>query len=133
MHSPDITVTFRHTDRSNALEARARASIRRLSRYNDRIAACHLTIEAKRARPDGPPSFLVKLCISVPRAQIHADNQHRPEHARRNLHGALRDVVDNAKRQLIELRARRAAQGRPRDEAMSSARPGTHHGDSPCR
>jgi hypothetical protein len=47
MRSP-MTLTFRHTDHSSALEARARELGQRLQRYGERITQCHMTVEGSR-------------------------------------------------------------------------------------
>jgi len=98
-----MTMTFRHIDRSGALEARARELGERLRRYNSGITQCHLTVEGAVDHGADGSSYRVKIHLSVPGAQIHADSgQHGTGH--RDVYIALRDAYSSARRQLQDLR-----------------------------
>jgi hypothetical protein len=105
MSSP-VTLTFRHLPRSGALEASARDLGDRLQRLNDRMTACHIVFEGTPETVGGVP-FRVKIHVSVPGAQIHAESA-RQSDARHTLnHSPLRSAYENAKRQLERLRPSR--------------------------
>jgi len=70
------TITFRHIDHSGALEDRARKLGARLGRFSERIMQCHITLEGPDNRRDGGAPYLVKIDLTVPGAQIHADSLH---------------------------------------------------------
>ena len=103
MNSP-VTLTFRHLPRSGALEASAREVADRLQRLNDRMTACHIVFEAAPEAAGGAP-FRVKIHMSVPGAQIHAESARQADEARSPNHGPLRSAYENAKRQLERLTA----------------------------
>jgi hypothetical protein len=98
-----ITITFRHIDHSGALEDRARKLGSRLERFSERIMQCHMTLEgADHLRKSGAP-YVVKIDLTVPSAQIHADSLHFDGTGHKDIYLALRDAFNNAKRQLQDL------------------------------
>jgi putative sigma-54 modulation protein len=105
MQSP-IILTFHHIDRSGALEERARKLGHHLTRFNERITHCHMTLQG----PDSPgagagAAYLVKIDLTVPGAHIHADSLHVDGTGHEAIYLALRDAFNNAKRQLQGLSA----------------------------
>ena len=132
MHAP-MTLTYRHIDQSDALNARARELTRRLQRFGERITQCHLTVEGRvgHQRKGGP--YSVKIHLSVPGAEIHADSLHGDGTRHSDVYSALRGAFNNAKRQLQDLNRERitsrisGAPGIRRDPSALrdlSARPG---------
>jgi ribosome-associated translation inhibitor RaiA len=102
MSSP-VTVTFRHLPRSGALEASARDIAGRLQRLNDRMTACHILFEGTPEAAGGVP-FRVKIHVSVPGAQIHAESARHADVGQAAIHNSLRSAYENAKRQLERLK-----------------------------
>jgi hypothetical protein len=108
MSSP-LTLTFRGLPRSGALEASARDVSDRLQRLNDRMTACHILFEGTPEAAGGVP-FRVKIHVSVPGAQIHAESARQPDEAQTATHSPLRSAYENAKNQLAKLKQ---SHGRP--------------------
>jgi len=108
MISP-VTLTFRHLPRSGALEASARDVGNRLQQLHDGMTACHIVFEGVPETADGVP-FRVKIHVSVPGAQIHAESAQQREEGQTNPHSPLRSAYENAKRQLAKLKQ---SYGRP--------------------
>jgi hypothetical protein len=104
-----LTLTFRHLPRSGALEASARDVGDRLQRLNEGMTACHIVFEGIPEAEGGAP-FRVKIHVSVPGAQIHAESVRHPEEGRPAPHSPLRSAYENAKRQLAKLKQ---SYGRP--------------------
>jgi ribosome-associated translation inhibitor RaiA len=98
---PQITIAFRHIDHSGAIEDRARKLGSRLQRFSGRIVQCHMTLEGSDSRRGAP--YLVKIDLTVPGAQIHADSLHVDGAGHKDIYLALRDAFNNAKRQLQNL------------------------------
>jgi hypothetical protein len=106
MRSP-MTLTFRNIDRSGELEARARELGDRLQRFGERITQCHMSLEGPAdGRNNGTP-FLVKIALTVPGAQIHADNLPVDSAGHADIYLAMRDAFNNARRQLQDLHSDR--------------------------
>jgi hypothetical protein len=101
--SSRLTLTFRHLPRSGALEASARDVGNRLQRLNDGMTACHIMFEGAPEAADGLP-FRVKIHVSVPGAQIHAESVRQPEEGQTAPYSPLRSAYENAKRQLAKLK-----------------------------
>lgn len=102
MQTP-TTLTFRHIERTAALESRAYELSGRLQRFNERIMWCHITIEGRPNAQAHDALYSVKIHLSVPGAQIHADSVQGGGAEPRDVHAALRDAYENAKRQLDKL------------------------------
>jgi hypothetical protein len=98
-----VTFAFRHLPRSGALEASARDMGERLQRLNKGMTACHIVFEGAPEETGGAP-IRVKIHLSVPGAQIHAESAQPPEEARADPHGPLRSAYENAKRQLSKFK-----------------------------
>jgi hypothetical protein len=105
MSSP-VTLTFRHVPRSGALEASAREVGSRLRRLNDRMTACHIVFEGTPETAGGVP-FRVKIHVSVPGAQIHAESARQADVGQTVILGPLLSAYENAKRQLEKLKPSR--------------------------
>jgi ribosome-associated translation inhibitor RaiA len=99
-----MTMTFRHIDRSGALESRARELGERLRRYHSGITLCHVTVEGAVDHRAGGSNYAVRIHLSVPGAQIHADSGHHDGMVQRDVYIALRDAYASARRQLQDLR-----------------------------
>lgn len=108
MSSP-LTLTFRNLPRSGALEASARDVGDRLKRLNDGMTACHIVFQGNPEAAGGLP-FRVKIHVSVPGAQIHAESAQPPGEGRAAPHSPLCSAYENAKRQLAKLKQ---SYGRP--------------------
>jgi hypothetical protein len=102
MSSP-MTLTFRYLPRSGALESSARDVGERLQRLNEGMTACHIVFEGIPERAGGVP-FRVRIHMSVPGAQIHAESAQPPEGGRPAPQSPLRSAYENAKRQLAKLK-----------------------------
>jgi hypothetical protein len=112
MSSP-VTLTFHYLPRSGALEASAREVGGRLQRLNDRMTACHIVFEGTPESTGGMP-FRVKIHVSVPGAQIHAESARQADVGQTALHSPLRSAYENAKRQLEKLNPSRESSDLPR-------------------
>jgi ribosome-associated translation inhibitor RaiA len=107
-----ITMTFRHMDHSGALEDRARKLGSRLQRFSERIIRCHMTLEGPDHLRGIGASYVVKIDLTVPGAQIHADSLHVDGAGHKDIYLALRDAFNNAKRQLQGLHGNRVRSAR---------------------
>jgi hypothetical protein len=101
-----LTITFRHVPRSGALESAARDLGHQLQSLHSRITACHIVMEGKPNAGEEVPQFAVRIHLSVPGAQIHADSAQPSGSAYSEARTALRAAFDNAKRQIDAFRRR---------------------------
>jgi Sigma 54 modulation protein / S30EA ribosomal protein len=101
-----MTLTFRRISRSGALEAHARELGSRLQRFGERIVQCHMTLEGPVA-DDNKGTYLVKIDLAVPGAQIHADSLRSDGAEPLDIYRAMRNAFENAGQQLQELHSNR--------------------------
>ena len=95
--SAPVTLTFRHLPRSGLLESCAREVGSRLQQLHHRMTACHIVLDGVGA-PTANGAYQVKIHVSVPGAQIHAESA--PAEAGNPFQSAYED----AKRQLEKLK-----------------------------
>jgi hypothetical protein len=100
--SARVTFTFRHLSRSGALESSAREVGSRLKKLCHGMTACHIVFEGHTGAPPANTAHQVKIHLSVPGAQIHAESL--VAEAGNPLHSAY----ENAKRQLEGLKRMQA-------------------------
>ena len=93
-----LNVTFRRFERSGALEARTREIGERLQRCDPRITQCHISILG-----GGDGSVSVRIHVSVPGAQIHADSANDGALGHTDAFLALRKAYEGARSQLRSL------------------------------
>ncbi len=93
-----------------------------LTRFNERITQCHITLHGPESL-GGEAAYGVKIDLTVPGAQIHADSLHVDGTGHEDIYLALRDAFNNARRQLQGLSAAR----RRKPEATGLAGAGSGH------
>jgi hypothetical protein len=97
-----LNITFRHFERSGALEAHIREVGERLRRCDPRITHCHISVIGG-ADGDGDGSVSVRIHVSVPGAQIHADSANEGGPGYSDAFPALRKAYEGARSQLRSL------------------------------
>jgi hypothetical protein len=99
-----VTLTFRYLPRSGALESSARDIGNRLQLLDRRITACHIMLEGDAAAPGAAGPYSVKIHVSVPGGQIHAESSCESGEWHAKACDALYFAYENAKRQLNKLK-----------------------------
>ena len=92
-----LHVTFRRFGRSGALEARIREISERLQRCDPRITQCHITVLGGLP---GESPVSVRIHLSVPGAQVHADSAHDGGPGDADVFAALGKAYEDARSQL---------------------------------
>jgi hypothetical protein len=96
--SAPVTLIFRHLPRSGALESSARDIGNRLKKLCHGMTTCHIVFEGNAGAAQANAVYQVKIHLSVPGAQIHAESL-AVEAA-----NPLRSAYENARRQLVGLK-----------------------------
>jgi len=104
MYTP-LQISLRGIAPSDALQRSIREKARKLEHFYDRITGCRvaLTLDARNPGPGG--QFSVHVGVKVPGGAIEITREHD-----RNLHVALRDAFDAARRQLQDYAREQRAQ-----------------------
>jgi len=97
------TFKFRRIVRSSALEDHAHALSSELRQIDERITQCQFTLEKLADTGSVAESYMVKIELSLPGAQIQADSLNPDGSGHAALYPALRASYENARRQLQNL------------------------------
>jgi len=90
---------------SEALETAIRDKAHKLEHFYDRITGCRVALTLEARDQGQGRQFSVQVGVKVPGGTIEATREHD-----RNLHVALRDAFDAARRQLQEYAREKRAQ-----------------------
>ena len=95
-----LQITFRHMDRSEALEAYIRERAEELSRFYDSIMRCDVMVEEDHRRHAQGNLFHIRIDITVPDKELVVGREPGQHHAHEDAYVAARDAFDAARRQL---------------------------------
>ena len=102
-----LHLSFRDMESSPAVDARVRERAARLERYFDRITACRVVIESPHQHHHQGRRFRVRIDLTVPDGEIVADTGRSASSAHEDVHVAIRDAFDTARRNLEDWARRR--------------------------
>lgn len=115
MQTP-VQITFRHMPPSDAVRTRVLELVHRLERFHDRIIGCSVVIEAPPGQQRNGAPFDIKLALTVPGHDVHAQSDHCAHESHEDVYVALRDAFEKAKRQLREFPSPRSRTTLGREE-----------------
>jgi ribosome-associated translation inhibitor RaiA len=98
--TPTSRIQFRHMEPSASVEKDVEHNIELLSRFDDRIAACSVLIEAPHHHHHKGRHFKVTIRISVPGDDIVVSHGHDGTPAHEDCYVAIRDAFRSARRQV---------------------------------
>jgi len=122
-----LTITFHNTRRTAQAEADVREHAERLDKYHKRLQSCEVIIDKPHHHQNKGNQYHVKILLSVPGQKLSVTST-SPKHGdHTNLHNALRDAFEAARRQLRaqkdkprELRIRKRQRGIEAEGMMSA-------------
>src|SRR5688572_24220944 len=95
-----LQITFRGLEPSEAIDRVTRDKARRLERFHERIASCHVTIDAPPQHQRKGGTYHVHVNLNVPGGEIVASRESGNNHAHEDVYVALRDAFAAIVRQL---------------------------------
>jgi ribosome-associated translation inhibitor RaiA len=102
-----LQVSFRHMEHSDALEALVREKARRLDKFAGDIMSCRVVIEPAGKHHEYGNLYQVRIDLTLAGEEI-AVTREPGEHAEyKDIHVALRDAFDTARRRLEDYVRRR--------------------------
>lgn len=104
-----LQITFRHMERSSALEAKIRERCHKLEQFAEHVTSCRVTIEAPHKHHHKGVLYQVKIDITLPGGELVASRHPDKHHAHEDVYVAVRDAFDAARRQLEDYVRRRRA------------------------
>jgi ribosomal subunit interface protein len=95
-----LQITFRGLEPSEAIDRVIRDKAQRLERFHERIASCHVTIDAPPQHHRKGGTYHVHVTLNVPGGEIVASRESGNNHAHEDVYVALRDAFAAIVRQL---------------------------------
>jgi ribosomal subunit interface protein len=96
----NLSITFRNMDTSPSVEAHIRHRAAELEQFSDRISACRVTLEATHRHHRQGTIYRVSVDLSVPGGKVVVNREPAENHAHEDMHVAIRDAFDAARRRL---------------------------------
>jgi ribosome-associated translation inhibitor RaiA len=108
-----LRISFRNMKSSPAVAGDIKARAAALERFSDDIIGCHVTVEAPHRHHHQGHLHHVRIELKVAGADLLVSRDPAEHHAHEDVHVAVRDAFDAARRQLEDhARRRRPARGR---------------------
>jgi cold shock CspA family protein/ribosome-associated translation inhibitor RaiA len=96
----DVDISFRGMEPSPAAETQARRLVAELEQFSDRVSACRVVLEAGDRRHRQGGIFHVRIDLTVAGGRVDVNREPGRDHAHEDLHVAIRDAFDAARRRL---------------------------------
>ena len=98
--SIDLHITFRGMESSPSADAQVRRRAEELEQFSGRITACRVTLESVERHHRHGRIYQVRVDLTVPGGSIVVNREPGRDHAHEDLHVAIRDAFDAARRRL---------------------------------
>ncbi len=96
----DIQISFHGMEPSPSIEAQVRRRAEELQQFSDRLSACRVVLEAAHRRHRQGTIYHVRVDLTVPGSDLIVSREPGEDHAHEDLHVAVRDAFDAARRRL---------------------------------
>jgi ribosome-associated translation inhibitor RaiA len=106
----DVQISFRGMESSPSVEAQIRQRAEELQQFSDRISACRVMLEAEHRRHRQGAIYHVRVDLAVPGGPIVVNRKPAHDHAHEDVHVAIRDAFDAARRRLQDHMRRQEGQ-----------------------
>ena len=100
-------VTFRDMEPSRAIEQAIREKAAKLDQFHDRITGCRIVVGAPHRHHQKGRLYNVRIDLTVPGGEVVVNRDSGRAAAHHDVHVAIRDAFDAARRQLQEYARRR--------------------------
>ena len=95
-----VQISFRGMTSSPSVEAQVRSKAAELLQFSDRISACRVMLEAAHRRHRQGTIYHVRVELAVPGGKLVIGREAGEDHAHEDLHVAVRDAFNAARRRL---------------------------------
>lgn len=95
-----LRITYRDIESSPAIESQIRTRVEQLGKFHQRITGCHVTVEAHHRHHRKGKLYHVAVHLVVPEGEIVVKRDPSEHHAHEDIHVAIRDAFDAARRQV---------------------------------
>jgi ribosomal subunit interface protein len=112
-----LQVTFRNTDKSEAVEAEIRKRVEKLSRYHGGIVSCRVVVEAPLQNRQKGGLYKIRIDLTCPEGKLEVNREpDQRNQAHQDVYVALRDAFAAAARQLEQYTERRKGEVKVHEE-----------------
>lgn len=95
-----LQITFRHCDKSEAVEATIREHMEKLEQFHGHIMSGHVVVEMPDRHKHKGGLFSIHIQITIPGEDISVSRKQDDEHAHEDIYVTIRDAFKAARRQL---------------------------------
>jgi ribosomal subunit interface protein len=97
-----LQITFRHTDKSDAVEARIRERAEKLDSLYDQVMTCRVVVDLPQLRHRKGRIFQIRIDLTVPGRELVVNREPLMNHAHEDVYVAIEHAFDAMERQLKE-------------------------------
>jgi len=102
-----LQISFRHMEHSDEIEAIVRQKAALLDKFADHIMGCRVVVEPASQHHERGNLYEVRIDLTVPDEEIAVTREPSQHTQDRDIHVALREAFDSARRQLEDYARRR--------------------------
>ena len=95
-----LRIAFRNMEAPIGVEDDIRKRVAQLEQFSDRIIACSVVVEARHRRHRQGKLYRLRIDLKIPDREIVVRRDPAEDHAHEDLHVAIRDAFDAARRQV---------------------------------
>jgi ribosomal subunit interface protein len=95
-----LQITFRHMDRSEAVEAKIREKAEKLDQFYDSIMSCRVVVEPAHAHKHQGNLFQIRIDVTVPGNELAVTREPDAHHSHEDIYVSIRDAFSAMRRQL---------------------------------
>lgn len=117
-----LEISYRHVDKTEALESLIREKVEKLEDVCDHISSCRIAIEKPHENPSSGTPYRVRIDLRVPPGhELAVDKSPGQGTQYQPLENLIREAFDAARRQLIELNERQHSEVKHHDDQSMGA------------
>ncbi|MGJ3247365.1 MAG: HPF/RaiA family ribosome-associated protein [Elainellaceae cyanobacterium] len=117
-----LEISYRHVDKTEALESLIREKVEKLESVCDHISSCRIAIEKPHDHPSSGTPYRVRIDLRVPPGhELAVDKSPDRGTQYEPLETLIREAFDAARRQLIELNERQHNEVKHHDDQSMGA------------
>lgn len=97
---PQVEITFKEIDHSDAVEARIRERVAKLLAMGENIRRCKVWVRAPHRRGHKPIAYVIDISVQMTGTSLHVDHRPGDDTAHTDIYIAIRDAFTAMERQL---------------------------------
>jgi len=112
-----LEITFRHMDRSPALEDVVRERAEKLEKFCDQIISCRVVVESPHKHHHKGNLHHLRVDVTLPGAEIVVKRSPDEHHSHEDPYVVVRDAFDSVRRQLMDYTRKRRGKVKVHEES----------------